>query len=105
MAAMRLEAIEMIRRSRRRKRMHAEAEVQLNMAAMLAPLLIGRFDNIQPTEPVSKSASYGLASWGPSVGSATLTVYFSIRVFWTADRKGRKRHGSGNVLSESNLTE
>ncbi len=72
---------------------------------LLAPLLIGRFDNVQPTDPVSKSASYGLATWGPSLGIATLTVYFSFRVFWTADRKGRKRRGSGNVLSESNLTE
>ena len=62
-----------------------------NTKPLLAPLLIGRFQDIEQATPSIESNPPGWASWGVISVIVVVTLYFTVRVFLNAEQKNRRR--------------
>ena len=75
-----------------------------NAKPLLAPLLIGRFDDIQQTTQSSKSNMPEWASWGMIVVVVLATMFFTVRVFLNAEQKKRGKRDHRNDLKDVDPT-
>ena len=62
-----------------------------NAKPLLAPLLIGRFNDMQKTTQSSQSNMPGWASWGMTIIIVLVAVFFTVRVFLNVEQKKRRR--------------
>ena len=75
-----------------------------NAKPLVAPLLVGRFDDITQSSPSSKENFPVWASWGITTTIVLMAVFFSVRVFRNAKqakRTKRDRHIDLNDLPAS----
>ena len=75
-----------------------------NAKPLLAPLLIGRFDDIQQATPITKSNSPKWASWGVPTFIVLVGVFFTVRVFLNAEQKRKRRRDHQKSLSNLDPT-
>ncbi len=75
-----------------------------NAKPLLAPLLVGRFNDVQQTTQTSKSNTSEWASWGMTAIVVVTAVFFTVRVFLNAEQKKRRRRDHGNGLKNVDPT-